>query len=792
MSSADVKRSHDAATAPAKPGRAIGTPLSSFELDAATAAAMDELADALGLDRLIALSVVDRERVLLCARAVGIPDSSVMGMRIELADAPGLEAVERSGEIVTWQDAERIPAPLNRWLNGESVVIPLRLGGRSRSLLVGQLRHGISSRSERWLARARTEARFATMLVELVRTAAAYRSEVDLRQNTREIAAHILEGRGLPDVASLVIDAICKQLAVSNAVFLLRRDDGTFEPIRSIGVVDAIAEPLGQFILGPTSGSREVATRLPVRVHEVATDTRVPAALRTQMEAESLQSLLALVMHVGSTVNGVVAVFSETSRVFTPAELTTFQIFVDQATLAVEFAQLLSRQRELATMAERSRLAREMHDTVAQSIIGVLTHLQTLRTDCTQLHSEPPAALLTAIREAQKALAETRRAIQGLQPQELEQMDLTHAIQAATRGFEQRTSMPVLMNVDGREPDLRPEVRSTLLRICQESLANIQQHAHARRVRLRLEFGAAGAHLTIEDDGVGFDPEGNAPGEREPGYGLEGMAERARLTGGTLQVESRPGWGTRVTCVIPYRNTPSVPLRGAQHPQTRNDVTSHETHPAGAVVRVIVVDDHTVTREGIRSLIETSGDIEVIAEAENGLEAVGLAEELEPDLVLMDLQMPVMDGIEATRRIRALNPNLPVVILSTFAGEARIRDALAAGAIGYLLKDSEPEELVSAIRAAVQREVVLSPELASRIASQSEPEILLNPRETEILSELAKGARNKEIAGHLFIAPSTVEYHLSNLFAKLGVTNRTEAVRVGMQRRLLAPPEADG
>jgi DNA-binding NarL/FixJ family response regulator len=205
------------------------------------------------------------------------------------------------------------------------------------------------------------------------------------------------------------------------------------------------------------------------------------------------------------------------------------------------------------------------------------------------------------------------------------------------------------------------------------------------------------------------------------------------------------------------------------------------------VVRIVLADDHPVVRAGLRALLAASEDLRVVGEAADGTEAVRVARECAPDLVLMDLQLGGdMDGVEATRRILALPDPPRVVVLTTYDSDADILRAVEAGAAGYLLKESRPEELFQALRTAAAGEVVLSPPVASRLASRvRSPQLALSPREIEILELLAAGASNREISRTLFISEATVKTHLAHVYDKLGVDSRTAAIHAAVQRRLI-------
>ena len=196
------------------------------------------------------------------------------------------------------------------------------------------------------------------------------------------------------------------------------------------------------------------------------------------------------------------------------------------------------------------------------------------------------------------------------------------------------------------------------------------------------------------------------------------------------------------------------------------------------MIRVVIADDHAVVRAGLAQLLTTFADVELVGAAANGDEAVSLSAERDPDVVLMDLEMPVLDGIEATRRIRAAQPEVAVVVLTSFSDRERILSALDAGAAGYLLKDAEPDALAHAIRAAARGEAPLDPKAARALLSArraSVPTDELSDREREVLAMVAEGLPNKLIAQQLGISEKTVKAHLTSVYRQIGVTDRTQA-----------------
>jgi DNA-binding NarL/FixJ family response regulator len=194
------------------------------------------------------------------------------------------------------------------------------------------------------------------------------------------------------------------------------------------------------------------------------------------------------------------------------------------------------------------------------------------------------------------------------------------------------------------------------------------------------------------------------------------------------------------------------------------------------VIRVLVVDDHAMVRTGLVAMLAADGDIEVIAQAADGTSAVAEAIAAAPDVVLMDLSMPVVDGVEATRNVLGALPSTRVVVLTSFADQDRVRRALAAGAVGYQLKDAEPETLRDAVRAAAAGNVPLDPRVAGALLPRvADPADALSPREREVLLLVTEGLANKQIAQALNIAERTVKAHLGNVYRHIGVVDRTSA-----------------
>ena len=213
------------------------------------------------------------------------------------------------------------------------------------------------------------------------------------------------------------------------------------------------------------------------------------------------------------------------------------------------------------------------------------------------------------------------------------------------------------------------------------------------------------------------------------------------------------------------------------------------TSSASQPIRVMLVDDHTMVRRGLATFLKIFDDLELTGEAESGEAAIRLCAEVFPDVILMDMVMPEMDGAATTRAIRQQFPQVQVIALTSFKEGDLVKHALEAGAIGYLLKDVSADELAEAIRAAHAGRVTLSPEAAQALVETANqppaPGLDLTEREREVLALMVEGLNNTQIAGRLTISPSTVKSHVSNILSKLGVSSRTEAVSLALRNRII-------
>jgi len=351
--------------------------------------------------------------------------------------------------------------------------------------------------------------------------------------------------------------------------------------------------------------------------------------------------------------------------------------------------------RQLAIVEERNRMAREIHDTFTQSLVDIVMQVEAAGELMVKAPEAARAEIESARNLARGSLEEARRSVWELQPCVLASSGLTETLQQEVTKTGER-GIQISLDISGEEPDLLDRRNKlTILRIVQEALSNIIRHARAKIASVRISYGPSELRLSVSDDGIGFDSSASPAvlSSTGTGFGLISMQERARLAGGYIEIHSTPDVGTQVEATIPYQpNSGSPP---ALEDTSSAAIFSQDVGPG--VIRVLIVDDHEVFRRGILSTIEQIDGIMVVGEAEDGEEAIEKIRTLAPDVVLLDISMPKLDGVGTLRRVSELGLQTRVILLSVYATDEYIFDGLRAGAGGYLLKDVSRRDLESAI-----------------------------------------------------------------------------------------------
>ena len=341
-----------------------------------------------------------------------------------------------------------------------------------------------------------------------------------------------------------------------------------------------------------------------------------------------------------------------------------------------------------------------------------------------------------------------------------------------------QAGLDINMIVVGKPPSLSPGTELVIYRIIQEALTNAMRHAPEAQVSLELTYAPDHVVVFVDDDGPGASAARNPSG----GHGLTGMFERVAAVGGTVTAGPRqPGPGWRVHARIPVMG-----VMGAI-----------------GVIRILLADDEALVRSGLRLILQSEPDIEVVGEAQDGEDAIVQTRQLQPDVVLMDVRMPRLDGVEATRRLVEAG-DAHVLILTTFDLDAHLFAAIRAGASGFMLKAVPPDDLITAVRAVARGDALIEPRMTRRLleefarrpqpaATAAAPSALkqLTDREMEVLREIGRGLSNTEIGERLYIGEATVKTHVAHILAKLHLRDRIQAVVLAYETGLIPSVPSD-
>ena len=347
---------------------------------------------------------------------------------------------------------------------------------------------------------------------------------------------------------------------------------------------------------------------------------------------------------------------------------------------------------------ERARVARDLHDEVNQSLTALLLRLEAARV-------KAPVELAHELAEtkalANQAMEELLMLARQLRPTALDDLGLKAALAGHVKELGRRGKVNASFDSSGDFSGLPADVQLVVYRVAQEALSNAAQHSGAEHVHVHLAREGDRVELTVADDGSGFTFD-----QAASGLGIAGMRERALLVGGDMQVESRLDSGTRVRLTVPLEPADSSPRVEAQRAYAEPVLQADPP----AAMKVLIADDHGIVRSGLRMLLERQTDIEVIGEASDGAEARDMAIRDKPDLAILDVKMPKLTGLQATREIRAQAPDVSILILSMYDDERYLFEALKAGASGYVLKAQADSDLIDAVRAVERGEPFLTPE----------------------------------------------------------------------------------
>ncbi|MGN4255880.1 response regulator [Bacillus cereus group sp. MYBKT14-1] len=426
--------------------------------------------------------------------------------------------------------------------------------------------------------------------------------------------------------------------------------------------------------------------------------------------------------------------------------------------------QYVSQVERITLLEERDRLSKDLHDTMGHSYTSIIMGMETLRMELKSKEGEQQLDSLLQL--ARNSMEEVRLYLHQLDLSQ-ESLPLATTLQQLTEEFKKHAKVNVRTRIIGEEYMVSKQSKMTLYRSLQESLTNAVRHGHSTEIIVSLHFEPQQIRLDVQDNGCGVE-------EWKDGFGLTAMKERVSQSQGRVIVYSKKGEGTLISCVLPKQ----VQLANEQ-------------------IRLCIVDDHSFIRESLHTILGGLEDLQVVGMAEDGERALELCERLKPDVVLMDLEMPNLDGIHATKMIKKKWPDIRVLILSTFQNTERAKEIIRNGADGYVLKSIDSRELAESIRLVYRGGTMITHDLFHRMWEENEEtglfesrsagiEYGLTKRELEILKLLSQGSRYKTIASTLYLSNGTVRNYASNLYEKLGVKNREEAVQKAKDIGLLS------
>jgi PAS domain S-box-containing protein len=382
-----------------------------------------------------------------------------------------------------------------------------------------------------------------------------------------------------------------------------------------------------------------------------------------------------------------------------------------EARVALRTAELDQRTKQLARLTteltlaeqrERRRLADLLHDHLQQFLAGARLNLEVA---VLENGSTPDSALNSAYDLVSLSLETSRTLSAELSPPVLYMHGLAEAFQWLARWMKRTHKLDVVLNAETKAGPFQEELKILLFQSVRELLFNVVKHAGTHTARVEMRQQNERIVIAVSDEGKGFNHEGLWKNDRsaDKAYGLFNVRERLLLLGGDFEIQSRPGEGTTVRISVPLQTVAFDPPEQNVEPAAQEHPLNSCLEPAnqnssGGCIRVMLVDDHAVMRKGLSSLLSRNKDIDVVAEAADGIQAVEAAQRINPDVILMDISMPVMDGIEATRRIILQQPHVRIIGLSMHGAEEQALKMKSAGAVAYLSKTGSPDEIVSTIR----------------------------------------------------------------------------------------------
>ncbi|OJD69971.1 MULTISPECIES: hybrid sensor histidine kinase/response regulator transcription factor [Bacillus] len=420
--------------------------------------------------------------------------------------------------------------------------------------------------------------------------------------------------------------------------------------------------------------------------------------------------------------------------------------------------QYMSQIERITLAEERNRLSSELHDTVGHAYTSIIMGMETLRTE---LATEMGIQRLDSLLEMGRKSIENVRGYLHQMDSPCQSPSLIQSLQNLGAEFQEHAQVNVSFRTFGEEYQLSRQAKIAFIRCLQESLTNAVRHGQGTEIIVSLQFEQQYTRLEVQDNGTG-----NV--EWQEGFGMNAMKERAMNLQGQLSVYTKPEEGMLVTCTIP-----------------------RQTEIKDGLIRLLIVDDQPFVRESLRTLLDRYEDLNVVGLAEDGNQAIDLCGRLQPHVILMDLDMQHMDGVEATKKIKQQWPHIRVLVFTTFQDTEQALESFRNGADGFLLKSIETLELANTIRLIHKGGTLIDQGMSHKIFEKFDEQketpqskataYELTAREIEILQLVAKGLRYTTIASRLYLSNGTVRNYASTAYTKLGVRNKEEAVQKALE-----------
>ena len=691
-------------------------------------------------------------------------------LRFPVANVKGLHQMMQVGQPLVvsdvWADPGWVVFAEARWLRSYAAA-PIRIKGQTVGFLnFDSATPGFFTAAH--LERLQAFADQAAIAIDNARLFEATRRSVERLTMLHQAAVALAKAESVEALYREVLHWACALAGASAATLAF------FDGLAHLVLVavegmreDVVGTRIG---IGEDVNGQAARLRRPVQIqHYGEWAGRLPAFAN-----QDIDSAVALPLIWQDRLVGTLGVTDHTAREFNEDDIHVLDLFASLAAAAVEqrraMAEAQAREAEANTLStrlanaqeeERTRIAEQLHDAIGYRLVALQKNTESV---LSALGTDHPLAerLSDNLKVLQETHQQARWLATDLSTKVLDDLGISPAAKQYIDRLSTATGTNIRLHVTGHVRRLSTEIERVAYRSLQESVVNALRHADGTEISVQIHFGGKALRLTVQDNGRGFDTETLQNTSKGAALGLPELRRQVEALQGEFVLESMPGQGTLVALSLPFRVANA---------------------PEKARTRVLLVDDHEISRQGLRMMLAQSAGFTCIGEAADGLQAVRQVELNHPDLVLMDVKLPRLNGIDAARQITRRFPHVRIVMLSYYSDEAYLQQAFQAGAQGYLLKSDEGREMMAGIQAVCEGERYISAGLAevwARLQVQpasSDPLETLTTREREVFGLIVAGNTNRKVGENLGISVRTVEVYRKNIMGKLGVKNLAQLVQ---------------